>query len=66
MKKYILIAPALLAMAACGGNKQNADNATAADSETIMLTYLCDPMGEKVDSAAFPVDDEGYAVIFNG
>ena len=66
MKKNILIiAPTLLAMAACGGNK-NAATQPAQQEETVTYTYLCDPMGLKTDSAAFAVDTAGYVMIFNG
>ncbi|WP_300999998.1 DUF1080 domain-containing protein [uncultured Duncaniella sp.] len=62
-KNMLLIAPAMLAMVACGGNKTATQ---PAEEETVTYTYLCDPMGVKMDSAAFVVDSAGYAVIFNG
>lgn len=65
MKKSILLAvPVLLAITACGGKKEA--QPAAQEQETALLTYLCDPMGEKIDSAYFPVDSDGYIVIFNG
>ncbi len=63
-KNILLIAPAMLAMVACGGGKTSTQ--PVEEGETIILSYLCDPLGQKVDSAAFEVDNEGYAVIFNG
>lgn len=65
MKKYIpAIAIAALAVtAACGGAKKTE---APAEPETVTLTYLADPFGAKVDSAAFTVDSAGYICIFNG
>ena len=77
MKKAFFILTAALAIAACGnqpqkkaveatfiGEETTVDGfALKVDGDTIQYTEVVKP---QVDLAAFPVDEEGYIVIFDG
>ncbi len=68
-KTFILGASLALVLAgatSCGGNKNanNAEEAAAAKTDT--LTYSTDVFGEETAQAVYPVDEEGYTVIFDG
>lgn len=68
-KTFILGASLALVLAgvtSCGGNKNanNAEKAAAAKTDT--LTYSTDVFGEETAQAVYPVDEEGYTVIFDG
>ena len=77
MKKAFFILTAALAIAACGnqpqkkaveatfiGEETTVDGfALKVDGDTIKFTEVVKP---QVDLAAFPVDEEGYIVIFDG
>ncbi len=68
-KTFILGASLALVLAgatSCGGNKNanNAEEEAAAKTDT--LTYSTDVFGEETAQAVYPVDEEGYTVIFDG
>lgn len=57
MKKLFLLAPVLVAlMSSCGGKKTNDAAVNDAATDTVVAEGL----------ATYPVDEEGYYVIFNG
>lgn len=51
-------------LTACGGKKNAA--AEEETAKTATLSYSTERLGEESSEAEFPVDDEGYIVIFDG
>ena len=69
MKKTLISAASLALVLSCGlascGEKKSAETENES-AKTATLTYSTERMGEQTAQAEFPVDDEGYTVIFDG
>ena len=69
MKKNIIVVSAIALLCgglwACGGNK-TAKAAEETAPEMATLTYSTERFGDETASAEFPVDENGYIVIFDG
>ncbi|MDE5806004.1 MAG: DUF1080 domain-containing protein, partial [Paramuribaculum sp.] len=68
MNKILMMAAATtcFAMVSCGGNKQAANDAAAADAEAPAVPEYTVVENEQIDLSQFPQDAEGYYVIFDG
>lgn len=71
MKKSFLtmaVAAGVLALAApsCGGNKKASEDKAPEAENTAQLAYSTERGGEENVIGTFPVDEEGYIVIFDG
>ena len=77
MKKIIFCAAALMLMAACGNKKQElviGDPVYVGEQTIVEVNEPATPNcpayvvvnNPEVDLSAFPIDEEGYHILFNG